>query len=235
MIQLNLYADEVGTSRALIDKILQIAGTYPTDQQLNIAISGGNTPALMFRLWAEEKGDVTPWRRLRFFWVDERCVPPSDPQSNYRMTKENLLSRIAIPADNVMRIMGENDPETEAKRYEDIVRSKVPCEDGIPQFDMVMLGAGDDGHTSSIFPGQEHLLTAPVAYAVGTQPATRQQRVALTGLPLVHASHLFFLVTGEKKAQVVADIMDSQDHGPASYVAHHALHHVELFTDQKVK
>src|SRR3712207_1429095 len=183
MIKLHSYATPEATARALIRHILQLLDAADAQSTLNIALSGGSTPALMFRLWADEFGQTTSWQRLRFFWVDERCVPPTHEQSNYRMTRANLLDRISMPAENVIRIEGENEPTAEAARYERLVRSIVPEEDGYPQFDLVLLGAGDDGHTSSIFPGQEALLTSPAAYAVGINPTSGQQRVALTGQP----------------------------------------------------
>lgn len=234
MIKVHSYATPEATARALIGRILQLLDVAGSDRKLNIALSGGSTPALMFRLWADEFNAKTSWHRLRLFWVDERCVPPTDEQSNYRMTRENLLDRISIPTENVIRIKGENEPGAEAAEYEQTVRTIVPEEGAYPQFDVVLLGAGDDGHTSSIFPGQEALLTSTAAYAVGIHPTSGQQRVALTGQPIIRARHLMLLVTGERKAPVIADILDTHDHGPASYVAHHALHEVELFTDQPI-
>ncbi|MGI6242379.1 MAG: 6-phosphogluconolactonase [Prevotella sp.] len=228
----HIHNTDVETARALIERILQVTSQLSEDRKVNIALSGGSTPALMFRLWAEQYDAQTPWERIRLFWVDERCVPPTDKESNYGMTRDNLLSQIHIPEENVIRIKGENVPEEEAQRYEAEVRSMVPEEESFPQFDIVLLGAGDDGHTSSIFPGQEHLLTTNRAYAVGTHPKTEQQRIALTGMPIIHARRLIFLLTGKNKAQVLADIIDQNDAGPAAYVGHHALHTVEVYTDK---
>jgi 6-phosphogluconolactonase len=228
----HIHNTDTEAARALIERILQVTGDLSADRKVNIALSGGSTPALMFRLWAEQYDAQTPWERIRLFWVDERCVPPTDRESNYGMTRDNLLSKVNIPEENVIRIKGENDPEEEARRYETEVRSMVPEEEGFPQFDIVLLGAGDDGHTSSIFPGQEHLLTTDRAYAVGTHPKTGQQRIALTGMPIIHTQRLIFLLTGENKAQVLADIIDQNDAGPAAYVGHHALHTVEVYTDK---
>ncbi len=227
-----IHDTDVKTAHALIEHILQMVNKHPADQTVNIALSGGSTPALMFRLWAEQYDAKTPWERIRFFWVDERCVPPTDKESNYGMTRDNLLNKINIPEENVVRIKGENTPEEEALRYETKVRSMVPEEEGFPQFDIVLIGAGDDGHTSSIFPGQEHLLTTQRAYALSTHPKTGQQRIALTGMPIIHAQRLIFLLTGKNKAQVLADIIEQNDAGPAAYVGHHALHTVEVFTDK---
>lgn len=222
-------------SRALIERMLKVATEVPADRKVNIALSGGSTPALMFRLWADEYNDRTPWQRLRFFWVDERCVAPTDKESNYGMTHRELISKVDIPEENVVRILGENDPEAEAERYEQVVRRELPEEEGQPSFDIVVLGAGDDGHTSSIFPGQEHLLTTERAYAVGTHPVSGQKRVALTGLPITHAQHLYYLLTGSNKAPILADIIDQNDAGPAAYVGKRALHNVEVFADEAAK
>lgn len=228
----HIHDTDAKAARALIERILQVVAKQPADQKVNIALSGGSTPALMFRLWAEQYDAQTPWEQIRLFWVDERCVPPTDKESNYGMTRDNLLNKINIPEENVVRIKGENTPEEEALRYETKVRSMVPEEEGFPQFDIVLIGAGDDGHTSSIFPGQEHLLTTQRAYALSTHPKTGQQRIALTGMPIIHAQRLIFLLTGKNKAQVLADIIEQNDAGPAAYVGHHALHTVEVFTDK---
>lgn len=233
MTTTHILPDAAGAARALIGRILQIVAECPVNRPANIALSGGSTPALMFRLWADEFAHLTHWERLRLFWVDERCVPPTDSQSNYGMTRANLLDRVPIPAANVHRIHGEADPDGEARRYEQLVRSLVPEEGGFPAFDIVLLGAGDDGHTSSIFPGQEHLLTAHEAYAVGLHPTTKQRRVALTGLPITHARHLAYLMTGPAKAPILADILARNDAGPAAYVARRALHTVEVFADEE--
>ena len=212
----HIHNTDAEAARALIERILQMASEQSDGRKINIALSGGSTPALMFRLWAEEFNTRTPWGRIRLFWVDERCVPPTDKESNYGMTFDHLISKINIPKENIIRIKGEENPEEEAQRYEAEVRSMVPDKDGFPEFDMVILGAGEDGHTSSIFPGQEHLLTTSQVYAVATHPKTGQQRIALTGQPIIHARRLIFLLTGKSKASVLADIIDQNDAGPAA-------------------
>ena len=227
----HIHNTDAEAARALIERILQMASEQSDGRKINIALSGGSTPALMFRLWAEEFNTRTPWERIRLFWVDERCVPPTNKESNYGMTFDNLISKINIPKENIIRIKGEENPEVEARRYEAEVRSMVPDKDGFPDFDMVILGAGEDGHTSSIFPGQEHLLTTSQVYAVATHPKTGQQRIALTGQPIIHAQRLIFLLTGKSKASVLADIIDHNDAGPAAYVGRRARNTVEVFTD----
>lgn len=125
------------------------------------AFSGGTTPSLMFDIWAHEFREETPWMRMRIFWVDERCVSVSDSDSNYGTMLRLLLQEVGMPDEYVYPIHGDcRSPAQEAKRYSDLVSSTVPLRRGFPTFDIVLLGAGDDGHTSSIFPGQEYLLSS---------------------------------------------------------------------------
>ncbi len=221
------------TAHALIKAILMWADE-DKDREFTIALSGGNTPALMFDIWAEQYNDVTPWDRLLFFWVDERCVPPTHSESNYGMTAEHLISKVKIPATNIFRIDGEHadNPEQECIRYAGIVKEKVRQKNGFPSFSLVLLGAGDDGHTSSIFPGQESLLTTSDIYAIGVHPVSGQKRIALTGLPIINAQRVAFLMTGASKAPVLKAMEERADAGPAAYVAHNALNEVYVFTDQ---
>lgn len=197
-----------------------------------LAFSGGSTPSLMFDIWANEYKEVTPWPRMRIYWVDERCVPAEDCESNYGTMRRLLLDKVEMPGEYVYPICGANSPEKEAEAYSARVRSTVPLQVDVPVFDVVLLGAGDDGHTSSIFPGQEHLLSSSHPYEASVNPYNGQKRVAMTGSPLFAARKLIFLITGKSKTDVVHDILDSGDTGPAAYVAHHAGD-VELFLDRQ--
>ena len=175
--------------------------------------------------------DITPWNRMHIYWVDERCVPPADSDSNYGMMRNLLLGLAPIPYENVFRIRGEAKPLKEAVRYSELVKKQVPFKQGWPEFDIILLGAGDDGHTSSIFPGQEDLLTSNDIYVLSTHPRNGQKRIAMTGYPILNARHVIFLITGKSKADVVEEICNSGDTGPAAYIAHHAQN-VELFMDK---
>lgn len=163
--------------------------------------------------------------------MDERCVPPEDSDSNYGMMRNLLLGIAPIPYENVFRIRGEAKPVKEAVRYSELVKQQLPYRLGWPEFDIVLLGAGDDGHTSSIFPGQENLLTSTSSYVVSIHPCNGQKRIAMTGYPILNARHVIFLITGKNKADVVEEICNSGDTGPAAYIAHHAQN-VELFIDK---
>ncbi len=121
-----------------------------------IAVSGGTTPKAMFALLADQSAPYfarVPWAKLDVFWVDERCVPPTDADSNYRMTNEAMLSKVPLPAAHVHRMEGELDPQEAASRYEALLRTEFRLEGAeTPVFDLVLLGMGDDGHTASLFP-----------------------------------------------------------------------------------
>mgnify|MGYP001229614606 FL=1 len=217
-------------SRKLILRILDIMNEEPS-RNYSIALSGGSTPAQLFDLWSSEYKQETDWDRILFFWVDERCVPPTHSDSNYGMTKKILLDKVPIAEAQIFRLQGEADPVLEAARYTDLVRDKLQVKNGVPIFDIVLLGAGDDGHTSSIFPGQEELLTTTAPYAACYNPYNGQKRLALTGQPLINANLTIFLITGQNKSTVVLDMYKSGDTGPAAYVAHHAKQ-VELYIDK---
>ena len=230
-MKLSIYPSSAEASRKLILYIINILNEEP-GKIFNIALSGGQTPALMFDIWANEYANVTPWERMRIFWVDERCVPPSDSDSNYGMTRSLLLSLVPIPYENVFRIYGEmKSPNKEAKRYSKLVEQLVPDKDGFPEFDIILLGAGVDGHTSSIFPGQEEFLTSDVSYVLTINPINGQKRIAMTGNIIINARWTIFLITGRSKAEVVSEICNSGDVSPAAYGAHHA-NNVELFVDE---
>ena len=112
-MKLSVFPSSIETSRALILRLVEIMNEEP-DRVFNIAVSGGNTPALMFDLWANEYLDITPWDRMRIYWVDERCVPPDDSDSNYGMMRNLLLGLTPILYENVCRIRGEAKPAKEA-------------------------------------------------------------------------------------------------------------------------
>ena len=200
-----------------------IAGNQ-AGKKLNIALSGGSTPRAFFERIAEDQQNQheIPWSLVHFFWVDERCVPPSDAESNYGMTQSALLSRINLPEGNIHRIHGENDPEEESLRYSHEIEKNVKFEAGLPVFDWIFLGIGNDGHTASIFPGRTDLLNATSICKAVRHPVTGQGRITLTGKPIVSAKKLTFLVTGESKSLVVGQIINKEPAAsdyPAAYIA----------------
>ncbi len=202
LLQLKKFADPQTLAehfaRQLIDWIKE-------RDSLHVALSGGSTPKLLFRILAKEQ-DVD-WSKVHLYWGDERCVAPDDVESNYKMTKDLLLDRISMPVENIHRIRGEADPEEEAQRYAQLVQDQLPITNGLPVFDLIILGMGGDGHTASIFPHQMELLTAPSNCAVASHPVSGQRRVSLTGRVLNNAKQVAFLITGAGKREVFNEIL----------------------------
>ncbi|MBN2813568.1 MAG: 6-phosphogluconolactonase [Bacteroidales bacterium] len=196
------------------------------NRKVSIAISGGTTPRAFFEqlAWIESnQQQAIPWSMINLFWVDERCVPPDHADSNYRMTRESMLDKITIPAENIYRIHGEANPSDEARRYAKIIESIVPSLEGIPQFDWILLGMGDDGHTASIFPDRMDLLTSSSVCEAVTHPAKDSNRVTLTGQTLLQAKKISFLVTGATKSIIIRQILNKEpgsEKYPAAYIHH---------------
>lgn len=179
-------------------------------ERVTVALSGGSTPKSLFDYWAKNHQHDIDWNSIFLFWGDERCVPPTDEQSNYKMTKEHLLDHVSIPERNVFRIKGENDPEAEAERYSTLLQMEVEVVSTVPSFDLVILGMGDDGHTASIFPQEIELWKSDNLCVVGTHPNSGQKRVSLSGKVINRAQRVVFLVTGATKAKKVKEIIESR-------------------------
>jgi 6-phosphogluconolactonase len=187
----------------------------------NVALSGGSTPELLFTLLGNNYAGSVPWHYVHFFWGDERCVPPDNTESNYRMAQSKLLTRIKIPSGNIHRIRGEADPAGEAGRYSEELTSHILKRDSLPLFDLVLLGLGEDGHTASIFPGQMDLMESDKICEVAFHPVTKQKRITITGRVINNAERVVFLVTGKKKEEIVEKIVKqrpSAQNFPAFYI-----------------
>lgn len=222
----HIYETPQETARAVAELILAKA-KEKTKQSLpfNIALSGGSTPKLLFTLLANEYLNTIPWHFLRLFWVDERCVSPTHPESNFGMTYDSLLTHVPIHDSNIFRMQGEGNPIKEALRYQKMLEKELPLQDGFPIFDLVLLGMGDDGHTASIFPDNMELLQSDQAVAVGVHPVSGQERITLTGKTILEAKQVVFLITGSSKATVLRKIIKHEPQGedyPAFYVANNA-------------
>ena len=171
-----------------------------------VALAGGSTPRATYgRLATGPSGVRIDWRRTHAFWSDERCVPPDDPRSNYRMARETLLERVSIPAGQVHRIQGEADPDTAATAYERVLRAQL--DDG--GLDLVLLGLGQDGHTASLFPGGA-AVRERVRWVVATEHPDGDaiRRVTLTPVIINAARHVCFIVSGGGKAERLRDAIE---------------------------
>jgi len=209
IIQIFTSIDELSAAFAkrISDEILKT----PKERFYSIALSGGSTPRAVFKFIAENYAEKINWSRLLVFWGDERCVPPDDDESNYKMAFESLLGYLTIPDLNIFRIQGENDPSVEAINYSEIVNKLLHHKNGIPQFDLFMLGLGEDGHTASIFPDQISLFDSVKLFEASRHPVSKQNRITATGKLINNSKQVCFLVTGESKAEKVAQIIEKKE------------------------
>src|ERR1700742_4315397 len=176
-----------------------------------VAISGGSTPQATFKLLADPAQPfltTIPWDKLHIYWVDERCVPPDHPESNYGVCRELLLSKVPIPEANVYRMEGELDPEEAASRYESTLRNVMKLEGAeSPAFDLVVLGMGPDGHTASLFPNTEALDEMGRLVVANHVPQKDTWRITLTWPVINQASEVAFEVEGPGKTAIVAEVL----------------------------
>jgi 6-phosphogluconolactonase len=173
-----------------------------------ICLSGGSTPRLLYeRLATPAIAADFPWPRVHWFWGDERFVPHDHPDSNYRMTREALLSHVPIPSDNIHAIPTEGlSPEAAAVAYEETLKRYYGADTltpARPLFDVTLLGIGEDGHTASLFPGQPTLQETQ-RWAVAVVGVKSEPRITLTYLALDNSRDVAFLATGEGKRNLVA-------------------------------
>ena len=208
----------------LCDSFIQMISKTGQRNNLHVALSGGSTPRLFFEQLAQNGKDVS-WQKVHFYWGDERCVPPTNPDSNFGLTKKYLLDKIDISDQNLHRIYGEKDPTAEAERYSlHLLESIAKQENNYPVFDWIILGLGEDGHTASIFPGQEKIIRSTKICAVAEHPQTSQKRITMTLPAINQADRITFLVNGTKKAEIVAKILldkNSKNIYPAAMIQSH--------------
>jgi 6-phosphogluconolactonase len=178
------------------------------NKHFTIALSGGSTPELLYSILSENFSKSIPWEYAHLFWGDERCVPPDNDDSNYGTAERILIQKTGIPSKNVHRIRGEDDPFIESVRYAGEIELYLKKKNNLPEFNFIILGIGEDGHTASIFPGDQHLFSSAKICEVTTHPSTGQKRITLTGRVINNARAVAFLVSGKKKAMIVRNIIN---------------------------
>ncbi len=173
-----------------------------------VALSGGNTPSKLFEMLAGPPfAERIDWPHVHAFWADERCVPPDDPESNYRQAYDALLSRVMIPPQNIHRVDGETPPREAALEYALTLKTFASPPLSWPRFDLVLLGMGDDGHTASLFPGTPVNIQTPTAAVTAHYEDRPADRVTLTPILLNAARKVIFLVSGDSKSQTLANVL----------------------------
>jgi 6-phosphogluconolactonase len=214
-----IFPDGDALSRAALDELLRIMGDAANQRgRFAIALAGGHTPAKLYQMWARESRVRTPWEQVHLFWGDERYVPHSDPASNYRMARENLIEHVPIPEANVHPMPTDLPvPEKAAEAYESHLRAFFGG--GPPAFDLQLLGLGVEGHTASLFPGSPALKEKERWVLSVVAPAKPPQRLTLTPVVLSHGWNTFFLVTGQDKREIIAALEREAAPGISPYPA----------------
>ncbi|HIF9195610.1 TPA: 6-phosphogluconolactonase [Photobacterium damselae] len=175
---------------------------------IHISLSGGSTPKLLFKTLAQAPFATSiNWQNLHFWWGDERCVEPTDPESNFGEANELLFKHVALPSENIHRILGEADPEQEVVRFANEMDKVIPHKHGLPAFDWILLGMGADGHTASLFPYQTDFNDQHLA-VIATHPESGQKRISKTARLLENADRITYLVLGEGKAKILKEISE---------------------------
>ena len=173
---------------------------------VHISLSGGSTPKMLFKLLAQAPyAEGIQWNNLHFWWGDERCVAPDDAESNYGEANALLFTKVNLPAENIHRIRGEDEPKVEAERFAKEMAEVIPTENGTPVFDWILLGVGADGHTASLFPGQTNYQDENLS-VLASHPESGQIRVSKTAKVLEAAKRISYLVLGAGKVEIVNEI-----------------------------
>lgn len=239
---INIAVDQSLLFEALAERITQFAREcIAQDGLFSMALSGGSTPKGLYRQMALLSEQQFPWNMTYLFLGDERCVPHSDSDSNYKMISDTLLSHISIPSTNVFPTINQDkDPEQSAKLYEQTMRRFFKPRDQtqleFPHFSLALMGLGEDGHTASLFPGSEALNEETrLCVANKVKTATLDTtRLTLTRPVFACAKKVFFLASGDSKAKIFNDVVSHPDKGyPSQLVIGDCLPGaVEWFVDE---
>jgi 6-phosphogluconolactonase len=218
-----VFENAQAASEACARKVLELLGRALSSQpRATIAVSGGTTPKLMFGELARAAFD---WKNVHLFWVDERLVPPTDSQSNYKLTKENFIDPAHFPASNVHRIQGELPPQEAAKLYADDIRAFFNLAPGdLPHFDVIHRGMGPDAHTASLFPGEPFIDDRQNLVAAVYVEKFHQWRVTLLPGVLEAARNTLMLAAGDDKAEPLRSVL-KEPYDPKKYPAQITTYH----------
>lgn len=179
-----------------------------------LAISGGSSPKPMFESFARTKLD---WGKVQLFWVDERAVPPTDPQSNFKLASDTWLAPLRFPAANIHRIRAELDPREAARIYTDEIRETFGVVPGdIPEFDVIHQGMGPEGHTASLFPGEPLIDDRRGIAAAVWVEKVKMWRITTLPAVLIAARHSAMLVAGAEKAETLRAVLEGP-YDPETY------------------
>lgn len=218
-----VYEDAQEASAACARKILELLEeTLAGESYATLAISGGTTPKLLFGELARSRFD---WSHVHLFWVDERGVPPTDAQSNYKLAKEHFIDPAHFPSRNVHRIQAELQPDVAARLYAGEIREFFALAPGeFPHFDVIHQGMGPDAHTASLFPGEPLIDDRENLAAEAYVEKFHQWRITLLPGVLLAARHTVMLVAGEDKADPLRSVLH-EPYDPKKYPAQLSTYH----------
>lgn len=215
-----IYSDADAMSRAAAQYVVQVANeAIATHGRFMFVLTGGSTPRKLYSLLADEpyRSQVN-WSLVEFFWGDERCVALDDPDSNYHMAWENMLSKLPVPEKNIHRMPAEEaDHDAASRKYEQEMQQAFNT-NGVPAFDLIQLGMGPEGHVASLFPHQAALKETRRLVLAVTVPKPPPPRLTITPPILNAARHIQFLVTSADKANAVHAVLDGE-YNPDEYPA----------------
>ena len=214
LMNVETHATSEQLTRAAAERfVLSAAAAITSWGGFTVALSGGSTPRVLYDLLATEYAHRVKWSSVQLYWGDERCVPPDDASSNYRMAREAMLDRVPIPAANVHRMHGEDPPATAAAAYERELRETFGTSTGPSRgspgtrFDLVLLGLGTNGHTASLFPRMLAVREQTRWVMAERTDALQQWRLTLTPAILNEAGEVLFLVSGSEKAAILRRVL----------------------------
>lgn len=222
-MQISIYPDINTLSHEAAQFIVRLANeAIVTRGRFTIALSGGSTPKLLYSLLGDEPyHSQIDWTQVDIFWSDERCVPPNDPDSNYLLAQQVLLSKISVPADQVHRMPADQpDRDAASKAYSEEMQRTFGT-NGIPNFDLIQLGMGPEGHTASLFPHQASLHEQQRLVMPVNVPKPPPPRLTFTPPLLNAARYILFLVAGADKADALQAVLEGEyqpDEYPAQIV-----------------
>jgi 6-phosphogluconolactonase len=204
--EIKVLPDPISVATEAADRIVRLAADSMADhEKFSIMLSGGSTPKTLYELLAtDEFAQQIDWPRVHAYFGDERCVPPDHPDSNFRMAREALLSKVPIPGDNISRIRGETDPTAAAIEYGKLLKEQF--RDGGP--DLTLLGMGDDGHTASLFPHTEALKETKHRCVANYVEKFKAWRVTTTAAFINRSANVLVLVCGASKTGRLQEVLE---------------------------
>ncbi len=215
MSRLKVFPDAASLYAAAAEEVLARAlDSIRQHDRFTFMLAGGSTPQGLYSLLAHDFHERFPWAKTHFFWGDERHVRPDHPESNYKMAWDAMLSRVAVPQENIHRIETEGgDPQQIAHKYSALLRDFFGVLEGeFPRLDLVLLGLGTDGHTASLFPATSALHETRQLMVANWVQKLNSVRFTMTVPLLNQAAYIVFMVQGQEKAPVLQAVLEGEIH-----------------------